>query len=63
MSHLNNAQWWALLRVLYKEEFEIQISSGIFQGSLVYQSEFWQETDGTLEQDSWGNLNKGLMYL
>lgn len=50
MSHLNNAQWWALFCVLNKEEFEIQVSNRTFQGKLVYQSEFFQETDGILKQ-------------
>ena len=29
----------------------------------MYQSEFWQGTDGTLEQVNSGELNKGAVYL
>lgn len=51
-----------IMCVLYKVEVKTHLPNGIVQGSLIYQSEFWQEIDGTLEQVNWGELNKGHVF-
>lgn len=62
MSHLNNAQWWAFnVCILQKGIWKSKAICEV-QGNLVYHSEFWQETDGILQQGDWGDLNKGTIY-
>lgn len=46
--------------LLYKKEPDIQKSNVIFK--VVYQSDFWQERDGILQQSNWGELNEGTIY-